>query len=53
MSLLSKNGAALYALAWQNKKGEVIRVEAPTKEDVKELFTWIVQETGMKEAPKP
>lgn len=37
-----------YELSWADKKGDTIEAAAPTKEEVKELLTWLANYTGMK-----
>jgi len=40
-----------FELAWSDKKGEAIEAAAPTKEEAKELLTWLANFTGMKTTP--
>jgi len=49
--LLIKESQPKYELTWRDKKGDTIEVASPTKEESKELFTWLAQETEMKPAP--
>lgn len=49
MSLLTKiQEIPKYLLVWQDKKGETVAVSAPDKEESKELFLWLAEQTGMK-----
>ena len=51
MSVLIKESVTMYCLTWRDKKGETIEAAAPTKEEAKELLTWLANFTGMKITP--
>lgn len=48
MSLYIKDAQPIYALTWQDKKGDKIEALAPNMDEIKELFLWLAQQTGMK-----
>ena len=52
MGLVIKGDRAKFSLTWQNKKGEMIEAEAPSKEGVQELFVWLAEYTEMKKPPE-
>ncbi len=48
MGFSIKEGLPSYKLTWWDKKGQSIEVDAPTKDEAKELLQWLATYTGMK-----